>query len=141
MTEENTEIELTLPQKSFVDYYLNGDDDFRMGNATRSYAKAFNYDITDDKKANTCASEGSKLIRYPNIKVYMRQHLEDNGWNDEAMDSRLRQIAYKGKDADAVNAIKEFNKLKQRIIDKFEHEGNIGITQILVPPKKAEGEQ
>ena len=72
---------------------------------------------THTKMESTCASAGSRLLR--NVKIDERiTKLLNEMMNDDVIDARLTEIALNGKDQDSINAIKEYNKLKQRIIDK-----------------------
>lgn len=69
------------------------------------------------KMYDMCSQCGSRLSR--NVKVQARCRELINEMADEAVvDSRLREIILRGKDQDSINAIKEFNKLKQRIVEK-----------------------
>lgn len=86
----------------------------RMGNATRSYAKAYERDMKKDEQ--TCWSESSKLLRNPKVQAYMAQILEENGFNNNAMDARLADIAFNGEDKHSIQAIRHFNELKQRVL-------------------------
>jgi len=80
-----------------------------------------------------CASYGSRLRKSFKIQERCRDLLNEMA-TDKVIDARLMDIAIKGKDADAINAIKEFNKLKGRIIDKKEITGKDG--KDLIPQDK-----
>lgn len=116
--------ELNIRQKAFCEYYLFGGEHngkkFYIANATVSYAKAYEKDLSDKDQYNSCSVEGFNLLRNNKIKPFMREHLESSGYNDEAIDARLIQIVFKGKDVDSVSAMREYNKLKQRITDKVD---------------------
>lgn len=130
---------LTAKQEAFCRFYTQIGATF--GNATLSYAEAYGVDLesySDEKEvlaenedgepiewgdsprsvvANRCASAGSRLLR--NVKVDKRvRELLNEMMTTEVIDARLVEIIMKGKDTDAIQAIKEFNKLKQRIIEK-----------------------
>lgn len=84
-----------------------------IANATQSYAKAFSKD--PKKQANTCGVEGSKLLRNPRVRRYLRLIIDESGFNDEMMDARLRQIVFEGDSRSSIMAIKQFNELRRRI--------------------------
>ncbi len=131
---------LTAKQEAFCRYYTQVMATF--GNATLSYAEAYGYDLDNARKddyvvekdektgenrvvepstytkfENICASSGSRLLR--NVKVDKRvRDLLVEMMDDKVIDARLIEIIMNGKDQDAINAIKEFNKLRQRIIEK-----------------------
>ncbi len=146
---------LTPKQELFCRFYTQNYDTF--GNATLSYAEAYDYDLenmpkddsrwvlqdgrevlkreleyltnkekdgnkkiedsTYDKAYNYCSRAGSRIRR--NGKVQERCRVLTNEFmRDDVIDTRLTEIMLKGKDTDSIAAIKEYNKLKQRIIEK-----------------------
>lgn len=133
---------LTPKQEAFCRYYTQIAATF--GNGTLSYAEAYGYDLdnaskddavyeknkdginilvescTYDKIANICAVGAHRLVRSSKIDKYIRQLLNEM-MDNNVVDARLIEIIIKGKDQDSVNAIKEFNKLKQRITEKIDH--------------------
>ena len=67
-----------------------------------------------------CSSYGSRLRRNDKIQTRCRELL--NAFMiDNVIDARLTEIILKGKDQDSINAIKEYNKLKQRITERVDH--------------------
>jgi len=63
---------------------------------------------------------GSRLIRNDKILARIKFLLLEQFNDDNASDYRLMEIIIKGKDSDAINAIKHRNDLKQRITKKVE---------------------
>ncbi len=74
-------------------------------------------DCTYDRDRNTCAVNASRLLRNAKIDKRIRALLNEL-MTTEVVDARLVEIIMKGEDKDSIQAIKEYNKLKQRIIDK-----------------------
>lgn len=150
MEEETILEQLTPKQEKFCRFYTQNKALF--GNATLSYAEAYNYNLdlldkTDakyesyeengvkkskkieessyDKAYNVCASNANRMLRNEKITPFLTKYLNEL-LTDEIVDSNLAEIIVNGKDADRVSAIKEYNKLKQRIIDKSELTGKNG---------------
>lgn len=116
---------LNIQQMQFCYYYVFGyecvkeEDNFRMGNGMRSYALAYGYKEIDDEVNDACRAKASLLLTKVNILKYIDKLLAENGFNDAIADSRLRDIMINGSNIESVQAIREYNKLKQRIIDKM----------------------
>lgn len=112
----------------FCRYYLFGcsndkqDVYFTIGNATRSYAMAYGkyLKIEEEKVYNQCGFNASMLLKKDKITTHLTKLLNDNGMNDLIIDSRLMQIAVNASPKTAVEAIKEYNKLKMRILEKVD---------------------
>lgn len=133
---------LTPKQEAFCQYYTQISTLF--GNGTLAYAEAYGYDLdnasrddaiyeeveknghkvrnlvessTYSKFENICAVCSSKLLRNAKVDKRVRELLNDM-LTDHVVDARLIEIIMNGKDTDSIAAIKEFNKLKQRIVEK-----------------------
>lgn len=115
----------------FCRYYAQGDGTF--GNATLSYAAAYEIELGDttltDKLGNllaakfypqeyhTCSSSGSRLLRNDKIQERITVLLNEFLRND-LVDAELAKVIKQGGDLQPkVAAIKEYNKLRSRIID------------------------
>ena len=116
----------------FCRYYAQGEGTF--GNATLSYAAAYEINVGDvsmsDKDGNpvvekaykgnyaTCSSNGYRLLRSAEVQarlVVLRNEL----LRDEIVDAELAKVITQDGDlTPKVAAIKEFNKLRGRIIDQ-----------------------
>lgn len=130
--------ELTLAQESFCRFYTQNSELF--GNATLAYAEAYDYKLEDlskdrplqdtetgklpkygdseyDRAYMTCAVNGSRMLKLAKIQnrviVLLNEHMKN-----EVIDAELMKIIMTGEDKDRVAAIKEYNKLRQRIIEK-----------------------
>lgn len=129
---------LTLEQELFTRVYTREGETF--GNATLSYAEAYNFDLENlsdqrEKDKNDqdiqgtsererayqyCSMAGSRLMRNDKIKEAIRALKVRLFEDDKAIDARVADIIFTGKDTDALNAIKHRNDLKQRITKKIE---------------------
>jgi len=105
-------------QMAFCHFYLFGSDEkgnvFRIGHGGKSYAMAYGKDYKKDRAV--CDTGAYESLRKHEILKYMDSLLEGAGWNDRAIDSRLRSIALDGSDKNAVMAIKLYNELKSRMV-------------------------
>lgn len=117
LTETKTPIDLNPKQELFCSLYATETEFF--GNGVQSYIEAYDPDQTRPnwyKSACVCASQ---LLS--NIKVIARinQILEETGLNDAFVDKQLSFLMTQHADfTNKLGAIKEYNKLKQRITEK-----------------------
>lgn len=103
----------------FCQYFASHYETF--GNATRSYAKAYNIDITDSSKYATCRTNGYRLLTNADILDRINELLAELVLNDTVVDMQLGFLITQMGDYGAkIQAIKEYNKLKQRITEKIE---------------------
>jgi len=97
------------------------------GNGTQAYLEA----SQDENKVptvtyETACVESSRLLRYPNILKRIQEVLKEKGFNDENIDNELLELIIQNDDkGNKLGAIREYNKLKQRITEKLEHSGKI----------------
>lgn len=159
--EENKEnpisVDLTPKQELFCRYYTQNTALF--GNATLAYAEAYDYSLDElsqerpvletdeegnaikygvsdyDKAYNVCSVQGSKTLRIPKIQERLVKLLNEY-MKDEVVDAQLMKVIISGEDKDKVAAIKEYNKLRQRIVDKFDHTS--GGKPIFIPSELAD---
>jgi hypothetical protein len=116
----------------FCRYYAQGEGTF--GNATLSYAAAYDHAITFLQKTdrwgniynspveldlyNACSANGSRLIRGDKVQARITVLLNEL-LKDEIVDAELVKVIKQNGDLNPkVQAIKEYNKLSGRIIDK-----------------------
>lgn len=136
----NPKMPLNKNQQLFCHYYVQNTQ--LRGNATRAYAAAYGYDLescskddavyeqTEDgttgkmlkwstysRVENLCASNASTLQRNPKI-----QALQVKLWNslltDEVVDSQLAKVVLDEDRSTSLAGVREYNKLKGRIINK-----------------------
>ncbi|MGY3406115.1 hypothetical protein ACVWZV_002228 [Bradyrhizobium sp. GM5.1] len=130
-----TEDDLNIKRELFCQYYVNNSETF--GNATHSYAEAFGYKLDElskeaeydedgkktsdseyDLACNVCAVEGNKLLRIPQIDKRITVLLNEL-LKDDVVDGELAKLIRQNTDNTAkVAGIREYNKLRGRIIDK-----------------------
>lgn len=109
---------MTPKEKRFCDLYVSKD---YMGNGVQAYAEAFNKDLTDPKQYNSSRTNASKLLTNTNILLYINELLDTIGFNDAFVDKQLLFTMTQNADfGSKVAAIKEYNKLKQRITEKIQ---------------------
>jgi hypothetical protein len=132
---------LTEKQEQFCQYYAQLSDLY--GNGTWAYALGYGHDLENanrhnfdkdekgldkpgtsdyDKMANMCAVEAHRLLRIPKIIERVRDIKATWFEDDKVIDTRIMDIIYKGKDTDAIAAIKHRNELKNRVVKKLDVE-------------------
>lgn len=105
-------MELNPKQELFCQSYVNNWATF--GNATKSYVEA--YDVEEE----SARREGSRLLTKVDVKARVVKLLNDL-LKDEIVDAELSKVIQQDNDLSVkVSAIKEYNKLRQRITDKVD---------------------
>jgi len=109
--------ELNEKQELFCKLYATDREFF--GNGTRSYIEAYNPPREKENWYDIASASASRLLR--NVKIYTRINaiLAETGLNDVAVDKQMSMLIHQHADfSSKLGAIKEYNKLKQRIINK-----------------------
>lgn len=115
----NKEITLTLKQKEFCQLYVSKEF---FANGVQSYIEAFKVDTTKTGAYQSAKSNAYRLLTNDDLLLYINHLLELNGLNDEFVDKQLSFIITQNADfGSKLGAIKEYNKLKQRIVSKIDH--------------------
>lgn len=110
---------LTQKQERFCQLYATDKEFF--GNGVQAYIEAYDPDTKQKNWYKTACARASQLLS--NVKVCNRinQILEESGFNDVAVDKQLAFLLTQHADLKSkLGAIKEYNKLKQRITEKTE---------------------
>ena len=108
--------ELNEKQKLFCKYYVS--EEF-FGNGVRAYCMAYGLDYTDIREYNGAKVSACELLTKPNILTCINEQLDEAGLNDNFVDKQLLFALTQNADMSSkVKAIGEYNKLRQRIIDK-----------------------
>lgn len=112
--------ELTPKQKFFCELYA-GEKEF-FGNGVQSYIEAYNPDTTRGNWYKSAAASASRLLRNVKVVAEINRLLEVQGLNDTAVDKQLSFLITQHSDfGSKIAAIREYNKLKQRIVEKHDH--------------------
>ena len=111
---------LNANQEAFCQYFVNNEECF--GNATRSYAMAYGRDLDDPKINHAIRSDGYHLMGKEAIKARL-QELLDILISDTIVDIELARVIKQNENLAAkVSAIKEYNAVKKRTLNKVELE-------------------
>lgn len=116
----SSETETNAKQELFCQYYATDREFF--GNGVASYIESYDPDTSRPNWYKSACSSASQLLS--NIKVCKRinELLTAEGLCDEFVDKQLLMVITQHDDKGAkVAAIKEYNKLKSRIIEKIDH--------------------
>lgn len=122
--------DLNLQQERFCQYYVTPGEFF--GNGLQSYAHAYDIDIVlNPKKKQVVGNAACAMLKEPKIMRRINDLLISDGFNDLNIDKQLKFLIDQYGDLPTkLNAIKEYNKLKNRITDRIEHEIKTPITTI-----------
>ncbi len=108
---------LNPKQELFCQLYATHQEFF--GNGVQSYIEAYDPDTSKPNWYKTACSSASQILR--NIKVIDRinEIMVETGMNDAFIDQQLTFLITQHSDfTTKLGAIREYNKLKQRIIEK-----------------------
>jgi hypothetical protein len=111
--------DLKLKQERFCQLYATEVEFF--GNGVETYLKVYDIDRSKPNWYKSACSASSRLLS--NVKVIDRisELLEEQGLNDVFVDKQLKFLLTQYADFNSkLGAIREYNKLKQRIIEKSE---------------------
>lgn len=114
---ETKETKLNLSQERFCQLYATHKDFF--GNGVDSYAEAYDVDQTKPNWYMAAAASASRLLKSVKVIDRINEILEKTGFNDAFVDKQLSFMVAQHADLGSkLGAIKEYNKLKQRIVSK-----------------------
>lgn len=130
---------LTPRQELFCQLYTSSTEFY--GNGTEAYLEVYDIDTSKPNHRETAAACAAKLLTNNNILQRIDELLEEEGLNDQYVDKQLLHLIRQ--DADYFNklgAIKEYNKLKQRITEKMHLDATVGVVNIVAyaPPVKTD---
>lgn len=109
---------LTLKEEEFCRLYASKEEFF--GNGVRSYIQAYGPKV----KYNSAKVEAHRLLTNPNILERINETLEDVVLNDTFVDKQLSFLIQQHDDfSGKLGAIREYNKLKNRINNTLEIKG------------------
>lgn len=116
-TPKQEKTDVNARQELFCRLYSTDKEFF--GNGVECYTEA--YDV-DQRKPNwymVAAAGASRLLKNVKIIARINEILNETGFNDVAIDKQLSFLVHQHADFNAkLGAIKEYNKLKQRIVER-----------------------
>lgn len=116
------EITKLLPKQELFCKLYASDREF-FGNGAQSYIEAYDVDLTVPKAYERACVSASQLLSNPKVIDRVNEILEETGMNDAFIDKQLSFLVAQHADfTNKLGAIKEYNKLKQRITEKSLHE-------------------
>ena len=122
--EEEKEDELNTRQEKFCQLYTTETEFY--GNGVQSYLEVYDIDKTKPNWYKTACAAASRELSKVKVCKRIIELLEENGLNDQNVDKHLLYLITQFADNSAkLGAIREYNKLKQRITEKLEHSGKI----------------
>jgi len=129
---------LNPKQELFCQLY-SSDREF-YGNGVEAYAEAYGLDIKNPRTYKVAQVSASHQLSKVIICNRINELLEDGGLNDQFVDKQLKMLITQHEDKHVkLASIREYNKLKKRITEKFEGkiETKLTITEILDNLEKA----
>jgi hypothetical protein len=145
----SAESELNINQRLFCQYYAGGGEWF--GNGVWSYVFAFELKVpfreykcmSEEQKADydSACVMASALLRNVKIKNYINKLL-DELIKDEIVDRELAKVVMQDKElGPKVQAVREYNRVKGRGLDRVEHSMDDNLIDILNRAMKNDGKQ
>lgn len=114
---ENTK--LNLKQEKFCQLY-SSDQEF-FANGTQAYIEAYDIQVKTNKDYMSAAAAASRLLKSVKVLARINELLELRGLNDAFVDKQLEFLVTQNAELPTkLASIKEYNKLKSRILDKSE---------------------
>jgi hypothetical protein len=93
-----------------------------FGNGVESYVEAYEPDQSKKNWYKTACSAASRLLRNVKVSERINELLEQGGLNDQAVDKQLSFLIAQHADFKSkLGAIREYNKLKSRIVERVDH--------------------
>lgn len=127
------EYDLNLQQDLFCNYYTSPTEFY--GNGVQAYAAAYDIDLTEPGAYMSAAASASRLLKQVKINKRIDSLLADRGLNDAFADKQLLFLMTQNADfGSKLGALREYNKLKQRVTEKVQHEVIAPITAINIVP-------
>lgn len=115
---EEEELDLNEQQSEFCRLYVS--EEF-FGNGVQSYLEVYDIDRSKPNWYATACVCASQLLSIPKVCQHINNLLESQGLSDEFVDKQiLFLITQHAELGTKLGAIREYNKLKGRIIQKIE---------------------
>lgn len=117
LKQKNKSKKLPPKQELFCIYYAT--DKVHFGNGLQSYAKAYNIELVDNKSINKAKANAHRLLTKDYILNRIDKLLEMGGLNDQRVDKELLFLITQRNNLNVkLGAIKEYNSLRKRIIER-----------------------
>ena len=112
--------ELKKKQERFCELYATNREFF--GNGVESYLEVYDIDRTKPNWYKTACSAASRLLSNVRVCERINSLLENGGLNDLFVDKQLGFLITQHCDfTNKLGAIREYNKLKNRVTERFDH--------------------
>lgn len=114
---EETIEKLNPRQEEFCQLYASDREFF--GNGVQTYIEV--YDVDQSKKGwyKVACAAASRLLSNVKVSARINEILEEGGLNDQFVDKQLTFLITQHADfTNKLGAMREYNKLKQRIVDR-----------------------
>lgn len=117
---QDTDKTLNAKQEFFCELYASDKEFF--GNGVEAYMEAYDLHSGDPKDYNTARTNASRLLTNANILKRIDELLHLGPLNTSFVDKQLAFVITQNADLGSkVSAIREYNKLEQRITEKIDH--------------------
>lgn len=118
-TTPKKKIKLNPKQELFCKLY-SSDQEF-FGNGVKTYIEVYKPNQSKRNWYKTACAVASEMLSNPNVFNRINELLESGGLNDAHVDKQLLMLINQHSDFNAkVSAIREYNKLKARILEKID---------------------
>lgn len=125
------EEKLNQRQERFCKLYATDREFF--GNGVQTYIEVYEPDKSKPNWYKTACSLASEILSNPKVYNRINELLEESGLNDVFVDKQLLFLISQQSDfTNKLGAMKEYNKLKQRIVDRLEHSADKALQEVLV---------
>jgi len=112
------ERKLNLKQERFCEVYTSQDSEL-FGNGVQAYIESYEPDQSKPNWYKTACSRASFLLSSVKVIERINELLEEMGFNDAFVDKQLSFLITQHADFQSkLGAVKEYNKLKGRIVEK-----------------------
>lgn len=126
---KSREAGLNLQEEMFCRYYTS-DTEF-YGDGFNSCAAAFGFDIYDKREAASCKYKAAGLLRTQKILNRINELLQTVTLNNVHVDKQLGFLITQNSDFKSkLGAIKEYNKLNERVSERIKVDGPAPVTKI-----------
>jgi hypothetical protein len=120
-------VKLSPKQELFCQLFASDREFF--GNGTQSYIEAYDVDLSKKGAYQVARAGAYENLTKPHLLARINELIEFSGLNDVAVDKQLAVVIAQNADYPSkVAAMREYNKLKQRITDKSEQINIVDVT-------------